>query len=90
MRPRGRAGGVRAARYTTRGHGDQYKAIDVNGLRRIFLHIPPPADGDAGEITVRGIAVGEYHGRTHLSSGPPGSDGHKWASRRWRPGHAQR
>ncbi|MGW2287091.1 alpha-L-rhamnosidase-related protein [Streptomyces phaeochromogenes] len=67
-----------SASYTTRGHGDQYKSIDVNGLRRIFLLIPPSADGDVGEITVRGIAVSEYHypftGDASFSSSDPELD----------------
>jgi hypothetical protein len=46
-----------SASYITRGFADHYKAVDINGLRQIFLMIPP----GAGEITVRDIAVSEYH-----------------------------
>ncbi|TDO51669.1 alpha-L-rhamnosidase-like protein [Kribbella sp. VKM Ac-2527] len=46
-----------SASYTARGVGDHYKAIDINGLRRISLMLPA---GD-GEIQVRDIAVDEYH-----------------------------
>jgi len=41
----------------TRGFADHYTAVDINGLRQIFLMIPP----GAGEVTVRDIAVSEYH-----------------------------
>ena len=30
-----------SASYTTRGSADHYKAVDINGLRQIFLMIPP-------------------------------------------------
>ena len=46
-----------SASYITRGFADHYKAVDINGLRQVFLMIPP----GAGEITVRDIAVSEYH-----------------------------
>ena len=46
-----------SASYITRGFADHYKAVDINGLRQIFLMIPP----GAGEVTVRDIAVSEYH-----------------------------
>ncbi len=46
-----------SASYITRGSADHYKAVDINGLRQIFLMIPP----GAGEVTVRDIAVSEYH-----------------------------
>jgi alpha-L-rhamnosidase len=46
-----------SASYITRGFADNYKAVDINGLRQIFLMIPP----GAGEVTVRDIAVSEYH-----------------------------
>ena len=46
-----------SASYVTRGSADRYKAVDINGLRQIFLMIPP----GAGEVTVRDIAVSEYH-----------------------------
>jgi alpha-L-rhamnosidase len=46
-----------SASYTTRGSADHYKAVDINGLRQIFLMIPP----GAGEVTVCDLAVSEYH-----------------------------
>ena len=46
-----------SASYVTRGFADHYKAVDISGLRQIFLMIPP----GAGEVTVRDIAVSEYH-----------------------------
>jgi Bacterial alpha-L-rhamnosidase 6 hairpin glycosidase domain len=46
-----------SASYITRGFADHHKAVDINGLRQIFLMIPP----GAGEVTVRDIAVNEYH-----------------------------
>ena len=46
-----------SASYITRGFADHYTAVDINGLRQIFLMIPP----GAGEVTVRDIAVSEYH-----------------------------
>jgi alpha-L-rhamnosidase len=46
-----------SASYITRGFADHYKAVDINGLRQILLMIPP----GAGEVTVRDIAVSEYH-----------------------------
>jgi alpha-L-rhamnosidase len=46
-----------SASYTTRGSADHYKAVDINGLRQIFLMIPP----GAGEVTVADLAVSEYH-----------------------------
>jgi len=49
------------ASYTTRGQADRYKAIDINGLRRIFLLIPSATEGDAGDVTIRSAAVGECH-----------------------------
>ncbi|QYX76626.1 alpha-L-rhamnosidase-related protein [Streptomyces akebiae] len=67
-----------SASYVTRGHSDRYKAVDVNGLRRIFLHIPSATEGDAREVTVRQIAVSEYHypftGDASFSSGDPELD----------------
>lgn len=67
-----------SASYTTRGREDRYKAVDVNGLRRIFLLIPPSTEGDADEITVRRIAVNEYHypfaGGASFSSSDPELD----------------
>jgi hypothetical protein len=50
-----------SASYTTRGRADRYQAIDINGLRRVFLLVPPATAGDAGPVTVRQIAVSEYH-----------------------------
>jgi alpha-L-rhamnosidase len=60
-----------SASYTTRGFADHYKARDINGLRQIFLMIPP----GVGEVTIRDIAVSEYHypftgGATFTSSDP--------------------
>jgi alpha-L-rhamnosidase len=46
-----------SASYTTRGRADHYKAVDINGLRQIFLLIPP----GTGQLTIRDIAVNEYH-----------------------------
>jgi hypothetical protein len=46
-----------SASYTTRGVDDHYKAIELNGLRRISLMLP----AGEGEIRVRDIAVHEYH-----------------------------
>jgi hypothetical protein len=46
-----------SASYITRGFADHYEAVDINGLRQVFLMIPP----GAGEITVRDLAVSEYH-----------------------------
>jgi hypothetical protein len=46
-----------SASYITRGFADHYKAVDINGLRQIFLMIPP----GGGQVTVRDIAVSEYH-----------------------------
>jgi hypothetical protein len=46
-----------SASYVTRGYADHYKAVDVNGLRQIFLLIPP----GTGAVTVHQIAVNEYH-----------------------------
>lgn len=46
-----------SASYTARGWNDRYKAIDINGLRRISLLLPP----GEGEIRIREIAVSEYH-----------------------------
>jgi alpha-L-rhamnosidase len=46
-----------AAGYTTRGVDDHYKAIDINGLRRISLMLP----AGEGEIRIRDIAVAEHH-----------------------------
>lgn len=67
-----------SASYVTRGRTDQYKAIDINGLRRIFLLVPPPSKGDAGDVTVREIAVSEYHypfaGGASFSSSDPELD----------------
>ena len=63
-----------SASYTTRGSADHYKAVDINGLRQIFLMIPP----GAGEVTVRDIAVSEYHypftGEAAFSSSDPELD----------------
>ncbi|HEY5846623.1 MAG TPA: hypothetical protein VIT42_07520, partial [Microlunatus sp.] len=46
-----------SASYITRGVADHYKAVDVNGLRQIFLLIPP----GTGDVTIRDLAVSEYH-----------------------------
>ncbi|MFF5289749.1 alpha-L-rhamnosidase-related protein [Paractinoplanes globisporus] len=46
-----------SASYVTRGFADRYRAVDLNGLRQLFLLIPP----GTGEVTVREIAVNEYH-----------------------------
>jgi alpha-L-rhamnosidase len=46
-----------SASYITRGTDDHYKAVDVNGLRQIFLLIPP----GTGDVTIRDLAVNEYH-----------------------------
>jgi hypothetical protein len=63
-----------SASYITRGFADNYKAVDINGLRQVFLMIPP----GAGEITVRDIAVSEYHypftGGAAFSSSDPELD----------------
>ena len=63
-----------SASYTTRGFADHYKAVDINGLRQIFLMVPP---GD-GEVNVREIAVNEYHypftGKAAFSSSDPELD----------------
>jgi alpha-L-rhamnosidase len=63
-----------SASYTTRGTADHYKAVDINGLRQIFLMIP----SGAGEVTVRDIAVSEYHypftGEAAFSSSDPELD----------------
>ena len=63
-----------SASYITRGFADHYKAVDINGLRQIFLMIPP----GAGEVTVRDIAVSEYHypftGGAAFSSSDPELD----------------
>ena len=63
-----------SASYTTRGSADHYKAVDINGLRQIFLMIPP----GAGEVTIRDIAVSEYHypftGEAAFSSSDPELD----------------
>ena len=63
-----------SASYITRGFADHYTAVDINGLRQIFLMIPP----GAGEVTVRDIAVSEYHypftGEAAFSSSDPELD----------------
>jgi len=46
-----------SAGYVTRGSADRYRAVDVNGLRQIFLMIP----AGEGQVTIRDIAVREYH-----------------------------
>jgi hypothetical protein len=46
-----------SASYITRGYADHYKAVDINGLRQIFLLIPP----GTGALTVHQIAVSEHH-----------------------------
>jgi hypothetical protein len=46
-----------SASYTTRGSADHYKAVDLNGLRQIFLLVPP----GEGDVVVREVAVSEYH-----------------------------
>src|SRR5829696_98526 len=63
-----------SASYITSGSADHYKAVDINGLRQIFLMIPP----GAGKVTVRNIAVSEYHypftGEAAFSSSDPELD----------------
>lgn len=44
------------ASYTTRGHQDRYRAIDISGLRRISLMLPP---GD-GVVSIDHLAVREH------------------------------
>ncbi|MFE3033068.1 alpha-L-rhamnosidase N-terminal domain-containing protein [Streptomyces canus] len=67
-----------SASYITRGHADRYKALDINGFRRIFLLVPPPTEGEAREVTIREIAVSEYHypftGGASFSSSDPELD----------------
>jgi hypothetical protein len=46
-----------SASYTTRGNRDRYKAVDINGLRRISVMFP----AGRGDVTVRQIAVQEHH-----------------------------
>jgi alpha-L-rhamnosidase len=64
-----------SAGYTTRGTADRYRAIDINGLRRIVVLVPPAADGGAGDLTIKSIAVSEYHypftGGASFSSSDP-------------------
>ncbi len=63
-----------SASYTTRGYADHYKAVDLNGLRQIFVMVPP----GSGELTIRDLAVGEYHypftGEAGFSSSDPELD----------------
>ncbi|WP_426518804.1 family 78 glycoside hydrolase catalytic domain [Diaminobutyricibacter sp. McL0618] len=47
-----------SATYIARGHDDRFKAIDLNGLRRITLLLPA---GEGGTVTVTVLAVQEYH-----------------------------
>src|SRR5215213_6120641 len=65
---------TRSPARSTPGPADHYKAVDINGLRQIFLMIPP----GAGEVTVRDIAVSEYHypftGGAAFSSSDPELD----------------
>ncbi len=44
------------ASYTTRGNADRYRAAEINGLRLLFLMVPP---GDK-PVTIREVAVAEY------------------------------
>ncbi|GIE95251.1 alpha-L-rhamnosidase-related protein [Paractinoplanes rishiriensis] len=60
-----------SASYITRGSADHYQAIDLNGLRQLFLLIP----AGSGTVTVRQVAVREHHypftgGATFESSDP--------------------
>ena len=50
--PAGRVGTARSASYITRGFADQYEAVDINGLRQIFLVIPP-GTGESPAATSR-------------------------------------
>jgi alpha-L-rhamnosidase len=63
-----------SASYITRGHADHYQAIDINGLRQLFLLIPP----GTGAVTVHQIAVSEYRypftGSAEFSSSDPELD----------------
>ncbi|MEV6304367.1 alpha-L-rhamnosidase N-terminal domain-containing protein [Actinoplanes sp. NPDC051861] len=63
-----------SATYVTRGHADHYRAVDVNGLRQLFLMIP----AGTGTVIVREIAVSEYHypfiGGAAFESGDPELD----------------
>ncbi|MGC3993618.1 MAG: alpha-L-rhamnosidase N-terminal domain-containing protein [Propionicimonas sp.] len=45
------------ASYTTRGSADRYRALEVNGLRQLFLLVPPGTD----PVVIREVAVAEYH-----------------------------
>lgn len=45
-----------SASYTTRGIDDRYKAVDINGLRKITLVVPP----GTGEVTIDELTVHEY------------------------------
>src|SRR5215212_98636 len=60
-----------SASYTTRGFADRYKAVDINGLRQIFVMVPP----GTGEVTIRDLAVSKYHypftGAAAFSSSDP-------------------
>ena len=45
-----------SASYTTRGRDDRYRAVDVNGLRRIAVLIPP----GTGDVVLTDLAVREH------------------------------
>ncbi|HEY1641124.1 MAG TPA: alpha-L-rhamnosidase N-terminal domain-containing protein [Streptosporangiaceae bacterium] len=45
-----------SASYTTRGRGDRYQAVDVSGLRRIAVLVPP----GTGDVVLTSLAVREH------------------------------
>lgn len=45
-----------SASYVTRGRADRYRAIDVSGLRKLTVLVPP----GTGEVTLAGLAVREH------------------------------
>ena len=45
-----------SASYITRGRADRYRAVDVSGLRKLTVLVPP----GTGEVSLTGLAVREY------------------------------